>query len=120
MAEIANNDIPHGILNIVGSLKIIKKHKEPFGLIKELLSNAIEACLIKKEESDLASISVSILTKKTHDNLLSEIEIVDNGIGFNPKQWESFCCLGTTTKAEYKCKGAGRIQYWHYFNSVTI
>lgn len=120
MAEIANNDIPHGILNIVGSLKIIKKHKEPFGPIKELLSNAIEACLIKKEKSALAAISVSILTKKTDDNLLSEIEIIDNGIGFNPEQWESFCCLGTTAKAEYKCKGAGRIQYWHYFNSVTI
>ncbi len=115
-----DNNIPHGILNIVGSLKIIKKHKDSFGLIKELLSNAIEACLIKKEESDLSSISVGIFTKKSPDNKLLEIKLVDNGIGFNRKQWESFCCLGTTNKSKYKCKGAGRIQFWHYFNSVDI
>ena len=120
MPETLKNNVPHGILNIVGSLKIIKKHKDPFGLVKELLSNAIEACLIRKEESGLDAISISIFTKKTTDENLSEIEIIDNGIGFNQKQWESFCCLGSTAKAEYKCKGAGRIQYWHYFNSVCI
>jgi len=43
------NYAPQGLLNIVRSLKIIKKNKHPFGVIKELLSNAIEACLIKKD-----------------------------------------------------------------------
>ena len=120
MPENPISNFPHGILNIVGSLKLIKKHKDPFGLVKELLSNAIEACLIKKDESKLDKISISIITKRDANENLSEIEIIDNGIGFNQKQWESFCCLGSTTKSEYKCKGAGRIQYWHHFNSVCI
>ncbi len=115
------NYAPQGLLNIVGSLKIIKKNKHPFGVIKELLSNAIEACLIKKDEFGLdEGISINIKTNCNENNNLIGIEITDNGIGFNPKQWESFCCLGTTNKSRFKCKGAGRIQFWHYFNDVKI
>ena len=74
------------MLNVRGSLGLIKRHKDSFGVIKELLSNAVESCLIKKDTGSKDKIEISINTSFAKNGKISSLEIIDNGIGFNKQQ----------------------------------
>jgi hypothetical protein len=102
-----------------------KKPKQPFLLIKELLSNALEAvwlrCDAKKDDDKKIEIDISV--DFTEDKkYVSQIQISDNGVGFTQKNWNSFCSLGRgfVDKPHFKCKGQGRLLFWHHFDTVSI
>lgn len=51
---------------------------------------------------------------------LTTITIEDNGIGFDDKNYESFCELDSMYRASRGCKGIGRLLWLKCFSSVEI
>lgn len=51
---------------------------------------------------------------------ISGFEIVDNGIGFNEGNWNSFNRLDFTLKVDKGCKGVGRLTWLKAFEGVTV
>lgn len=51
---------------------------------------------------------------------IDSFEIIDNGVGFNDKNYDSFDIYGSEHKSEKGCKGVGRITWLKAFSSVTI
>lgn len=119
-------------LDIRGSLKNTRKSKNTLVVIDELLSNSIDAFLIRQDasEDDLA-LEVSLSVKATKSDLLGdeyelEIECVDNGCGLGPDQLKAFLTKDTSYKDDLNisgiedCKGSGRVQFFHHFSSVSL
>lgn len=51
---------------------------------------------------------------------IDSFEIIDNGIGFNDKNFESFDVYGSEHKSVKGCKGVGRITWLKAFSNVVI
>lgn len=51
---------------------------------------------------------------------VDSFEIIDNGVGFNDKNYESFDVYGSEYKFAKGCKGVGRITWLKAFSSVQI
>ncbi len=107
--------------NIVGALENQRMNRDQFICIKELLSNSIESCMLRKEkDSSFRDFEIKISTTHDEKNHCQTITVLDNGIGFSQDEWREFCIPYTTNKKLFKCKGTGRIQFWHYFATVKI
>lgn len=120
-------------LDIRGGLKNTSISGNKYVVIEELLSNAIDSYLIRKnEDSDAPLMSVAFEIKFFKASLFEDggydlsIACTDNGAGFGDSQVRAFVTKDSTYK-DYlaiqgigKCKGAGRIQYFHYFNRLQI
>ncbi len=123
MLLVNNNIFFHRMaFNVDGALANYVKNKDKFACLKELLSNAIESCMIRKDaENSFSNFEVVIdTTNNKKDSRCETITVSDNGIGFNTHEWKEFCTIFTTNKRIYKCKGSGRIQFWHYFSKVKV
>lgn len=120
-------------LDIRGGLKNTKISTNRYVAVEELVSNAIDSYLIRKsrekETPDLAiELKVDLLSNSLIDDGQSDLKIscTDNGAGFGDEQIQAFVTKDSTYK-DYlniqgigKCKGAGRIQFFHFFRNFKI
>ncbi|MFM2344683.1 MAG: hypothetical protein RLZZ210_1294 [Pseudomonadota bacterium] len=121
-------------LDIQGGLKNTLISKNIFVIFEELFSNAIDSYLIRKSKENVSNLSITFTIHFTNNhktidensNYNINISCKDNGAGFENEQIKAFLTKDTTYK-DYldisgvgKCKGAGRIQFFHYFNNIEI
>jgi hypothetical protein len=119
-------------LDIRGSIKNTKLSSNPYVVFEELLSNAIDSYLIRKDaEPSVAHLKVVISVEFIRDDLLGEregliISCTDNGCGLGDPQLQAFLTKDTSYKDDLdipgigQCKGAGRIQFFHHFAQLSI
>lgn len=119
-------------LDIRGSLKNTKISSNRFVVIEELISNSIDAFLIRRAKdptvNDLkVTLSIAILASGLlGDQLDISISCTDNGCGLGDEQTDAFLTKDTSYKDDLsiigigKCKGAGRIQFFHGFDRVGV
>ncbi len=122
-------------LDIRGSRKITRINKDIFSCVDELISNSIDSYLIRKSrERALPGLKIDLeIIFNDYKTELFEgpitnvaINCTDNGDGFAASQVKAFITAGTTYKDDLsiagidQCKGAGRIQFLHYFRHIQI
>lgn len=119
-------------LDIRGSLKNTRINNNRYVVIDELLSNAIDSYLIRKNlETTLSGLEVTFFIEffpRVLDGSKVEFKITctDNGAGFGNEQVKAFVTKDTSYKDDLaiegigKCKGSGRMQFFHYFNKISI
>ncbi|ENZ81585.1 MULTISPECIES: hypothetical protein [Caulobacter] len=119
-------------LDVRGSIKNTKLSKNPYVVFEELISNAIDSYLIRKHDDPTApslSIRVDVAFQKVDlldDRDVMTITCADNGCGLGEAQLKAFLTKDTSYKDDLtisgigKCKGAGRIQFFHYFAGMAI
>ena len=118
-------------LDVRGSLKNTKISSNLYTVFEELLSNAIDSFLIRRhKEPKIKNLRVKfkITFAKTDlwDGEDLNVVCIDNGCGINDEELKSFLTKDTSYKDDLpipgigKCKGAGRIQFFHHFKNVKI
>ncbi|MTV40503.1 hypothetical protein [Duganella radicis] len=119
-------------LDIRGSIKNTKLSHNPYVVFEELISNAIDSYLIRKHSDPSApAMRIQIDIDFTPADILDDkedlaVRCLDNGCGLGEQQLEAFLTKDTSYKDDLsisgigKCKGAGRIQYFHHFSSLAI
>ena len=119
-------------LDIRGSLKNTKLSSNEYVVFEELISNAIDSCLIRRQEDASApDMRVGITVDFTRADILEDRELMtvsctDNGCGLGEDQLKAFLTKDTSYKDDLlivgigKCKGAGRIQFFHHFSALSI
>lgn len=120
------------MLDIRGSLKNTKLSKNPYVVFEELLSNAIDSYLIRKHDDPTTpNLNVDFAVEFSSSDLLEEemdlkVICTDNGCGLGDDQARAFLTKDTSYKDDLtiagigKCKGAGRIQYFHHFANFSL
>jgi hypothetical protein len=110
-------------LMFLGVLNDIKKSREALQPIFEAFTNAIEAIKIKAESESNFKGKIQIIINASETTIESSeligLSIIDNGIGFNEKEFKRFNTFKDFTKG-FKNLGSGRIQYAHYFDNTNI
>jgi hypothetical protein len=119
-------------LDIRGSLKNTKISSNRYVVFEELLSNSIDSFLIRQHQhpSDL-DLTVTVDVRLFASDLLGDeldvaITCSDNGCGLGEEQIDAFLTKDTSYKDDLaiagigKCKGSGRIQFFHHFNRVGL
>ncbi|MBC3908063.1 hypothetical protein [Undibacterium umbellatum] len=119
-------------LDIKGGLKNTSASKNKYIVFEELLSNSIDSYLIRKKAESCVPpffVLISLDFYKTeffNAGYDLRVSCTDNGAGFGEKQVKAFVTKDSTYK-DYleivgigKCKGAGRIQFFHYFKKLQI
>lgn len=119
-------------LDIRGSIKNTKLSHNPYVVFEELISNAIDSYLIRKHtDSSTPAMRIHIKVEFSPADMFNDkedFEVVcqDNGCGLGEQQLEAFLTKDTSYKDDLsisgigKCKGAGRIQYFHHFSSMSL
>ncbi len=119
-------------LDIRGSIKNTKLSTNPYVVFEELISNAIDSYLIRKDaEASAPPLDVRVEVVFRTSDLFGDQEVMsircsDNGCGLGDDQLKAFLTKDTSYKDDLhiagigKCKGAGRIQYFHYFGALSI
>ncbi|RDU59301.1 ATP-binding protein [Helicobacter marmotae] len=97
---------------VVEELKNIKVEN----VIFEAIMNAIQANATNVELKIIAS----SLTEKNKTPYIDNIEIIDNGDGFNEENLKSFGEYRSNYKKSFGCKGVGRFIYLKLFRNVKI
>ena len=96
----------------------------------EAVANSIQSLLSSKTKDPSISVKIIFEPSATYPNLknpsryyhkIQDIEITDNGVGFNDKNFESFETMDSDLKAlDYGCKGIGRFYWLKGFSSVSV
>jgi hypothetical protein len=119
-------------LDIRGSVKNTKLSSNPYVVFEELISNAIDSFLIRRDQdSSISSMMVDIEVDFLQTDLFGDHESMsvscrDNGYGFGEEQTKAFLTKDSSYKDDLpihgigKCKGAGRIQFFHHFSALSI
>ncbi|VVP27962.1 hypothetical protein PS838_04186 [Pseudomonas fluorescens] len=118
-------------LDIRGSIKNTKLSSNPYVVFEELISNSIDSYLIRKHndqsvESLQITITVELLSDLIGGTESVSVSCIDNGCGFGDDQLRAFLTKDTSYKDDLsisgigRCKGAGRIQFFHHFSSLSI
>ncbi|RRA22000.1 hypothetical protein DF038_17735 [Burkholderia cepacia] len=119
-------------LDIRGGLKNTAINSSDYVVFEEMLSNAIDSYLIRRNaEKDAPSFVVKIQadiidTTLFDDGFDVEASCTDNGAGFGDEQVKAFITKDSTYKDQLKiqgigkCKGAGRIQFFHHFDRLSL
>ena len=114
-------------LNIAGVVKKIKSKANPYLPILEAIVNSIDS--IKETGRKDCDIKVFIIRenycKDENGKSISippvkSIKVVDNGIGFNLKNRDSFDTFYSDMKVSKGGKGFGRFMYLKYFTEVKV
>lgn len=120
------------VLDVRGSLKNTKVNRNPYVVVDELLSNGIDSFLQRKNAEPSFNglkvrFDVVFLEKDLDGNAVDlEISCTDNGYGLGELQTKAFVTKDTSFKDDLgipgigKCRGSGRIQYFHYFTRLEI
>ncbi|WP_105104036.1 hypothetical protein [Microbulbifer pacificus] len=120
-------------LDIRGGLKNTSISSNRYVVLEELVSNAIDSYLIRKNSEELLpDLKIDIDVEVTNSTLFNDcqhdvkLKCTDNGAGFGDDQIRAFVTKDSTYK-DYlniqgigKCKGAGRIQYFHFFRNFHV
>ncbi|MDT7849761.1 hypothetical protein Q9292_09075 [Methylophilus sp. VKM B-3414] len=119
-------------LDIRGGIKNTKISQNSFTVFEELLSNSIDSYLIRKNSDEYCPkldihIKIEYLDGLLRDGSQSvRLTCTDNGAGFGDGPVKAFVTKDSTYKDSLsitgigKCKGTGRIQFFHYFNHLKI
>ncbi|WP_202405294.1 hypothetical protein [Saccharibacter sp. 17.LH.SD] len=122
------------VLDIRGGLKNTRLSSNPYVVFEELVSNAIDAFLIR-ENFSTSPLDMKIILEVDFYNddlsiddksLTAKISCQDNGCGFGPDQLDAFLTKDTSYKDDLnitgigQCRGAGRMQFFHYFSQVSV
>jgi hypothetical protein len=119
-------------LDIRGSLKNTKISSDGYVVLEELISNSIDAFLIRQNYDPQArrlEVSIKVDVKSSAlfgDGSDISLTCIDNGCGFGNDQTDAFLTKDTSYKDDLsisgigKCKGSGRIQYFHHFERVGV
>ena len=119
-------------LDVRGGVKNSKPSANPYVVIEELVSNSIDAFLIRtNSDSSIANLIVTLEVSFLPVDLIDDqdtisISCTDNGCGLGDPQLKAFLTMDTSYKDDLhilgigKCKGAGRIQYFHQFATMSI
>jgi hypothetical protein len=119
-------------LDIRGGRKNTAINHSDYVVFEEMLSNAIDSYLIRKKRDSTAPLFLMKVAMKIFDaDLLGaqfsvEVECTDNGAGFGDDEVKAFVTKDSTYKDRLqipgigKCKGAGRIQFFHHFDKLAI
>lgn len=119
-------------LDIRGSIKNTKLSLNQYVVFEELISNAIDAYLIRRHtDTGAPGMKVDVEVDFVPADLLEDREIMsvsckDNGCGLGDEQLKAFLTKDTSYKDDLpivgigKCKGAGRIQFFHHFAALSI
>lgn len=119
-------------LDINGGLKNVRMNKNPHIVLEELISNAIDSYLIRRSKNSTIG-ALDIKLKITFipsdlfgDKYFFDVSLTDNGAGFGDEQVKAFSTRDTSYKDRLgiegigRCKGSGRIQFFHYFKDLKI
>ena len=109
-------------INYKGALEKISKSKEYLQPLFEAFTNSLESIKILTNNNFTdKNITLKInYIDKLVDNEFSEIqniEVVDDGIGFNKEQFTRFVNLNDNSKG-YSNNGTGRVQFLHFFEKT--
>lgn len=119
-------------LDVRGGLKNTAINHSNYIAFEEMLSNAIDSYLIRRsgeKESPpfCVQIEIEILKADLFDDTFDlNISCSDNGAGFGEEQVKAFVTKDSTYKDDLriqgmgKCKGAGRIQFFHHFKTFSL
>lgn len=120
-------------LDIRGSKKTTRISDNQFVVFEELLSNAIDSYLIRKDSTqDTSPLDVKFDINLYTNDLVSQEKIglkvtcTDNGAGMADSQVKAFVTKDSTFKDDLrikgigKCFGSGRVQYFHFFDRLKI
>jgi hypothetical protein len=119
-------------LDIRGSLKGTKLSRNPYVVFEELISNAIDSFLIRKNDDVTAkNLRVDVAVEFFDGDLIEGLEDMsisckDNGCGLGNEQLDAFLTKDTSYKDDLsipgigKCMGAGRIQFFHHFSVLVL
>ncbi|QHL91591.1 hypothetical protein GVO57_13270 [Sphingomonas changnyeongensis] len=119
-------------LDIRGSLKNTKISSNRYVVLDEMISNSIDSFLIRQHDDPAKrSLEVKLVAEIRSSGLVGDdpelsISCTDNGCGLGDDQIEAFLTKDTSYKDDLsiagigKCKGAGRIQFFHHFERVGI
>lgn len=119
-------------LDIRGSLKGTKLSRNPYVVFEELISNAIDSFLIRKNgDATAKNLQIDIAVDFFPTDLIDSLEDMsisckDNGCGLGNEQLEAFLTKDTSYKDDLpipgigKCLGAGRIQFFHHFSVLEL
>lgn len=119
-------------LDIRGGRKNTAINHSDYVVFEEMLSNAIDSYLIRKSRVNATPpFSIQFYITVIPDDLLGaqwsvEIGSKDNGAGFGDDEVKAFVTKDSTYKDQLqipgigKCKGAGRIQFFHHFERLAI
>ncbi|CAL8479381.1 hypothetical protein [Caballeronia sp. S22] len=119
-------------LDIRGGLKNTAINNSDYVVFEELLSNAIDSYLIRRNGENGSPVffvkfhTTIIDASLFGDRFEVEISCTDNGAGFGDDQVKAFITKDSTYKDQLqiqgigKCKGAGRIQYFHHFDRFSV
>ncbi|PRP66223.1 ATP-binding protein [Nonlabens agnitus] len=106
-----------------GIIRDIKRSKTSLQPIYEAFTNSLEAIRIKANDDETfqGQILIKIYSTQNIDQTFSfsRLLIIDNGIGFNDKEFKRFNTYKDFTKG-FKNLGSGRIQFTHYFDTTTV
>ncbi|MBA7521877.1 hypothetical protein ES705_13988 [subsurface metagenome] len=114
-------------LDLEGRVKNISEKiisNEPYMPLYESIINSIEA--IEESKIQDGEIRIRVIRDNTIDNIgniytpIRSFEIIDNGIGFNDENFESFKTSDTTYKINLGGKGIGRFIWLKAFERVDI
>lgn len=113
-------------IHIKRAVRNIKEKTSIYTPIVEAIVNSIQAIKSKAEANGL----VTIILKRngqleldgtvSGDRGIEEIQVGDNGVGFNDVNQESFDTLYSDLKIDEGGKGFGRLTYLKYFDNVWI
>ena len=111
----------------VNKLRAVSNYKIP---LLEGVANSIQSLLSSKIEQPLITVKIIFESEATYPNeknasryyhKIKDIEITDNGAGFNEKNFESFETMDSDLKTtDFGCKGIGRFYWLKAFSSVSI
>ena len=107
-------------LNIRREIEKLSKKTNLFSVISEAVVNSIQA---ESEKIDIifhARIQEGILSSDNDEYLVDKLEIIDDGVGFNEENIDSFCTYRSDAKKELGCKGVGRLCFLKIFENVNI
>lgn len=106
-----------------GVIRDVKRSKISLQPVYEAFTNSLEAIRIKESQNPdfKGKIEIKIYSTQNTDQsfTFSKLQISDNGIGFNDKEFKRFNTYKDFTKG-FKNLGSGRIQFTHYFDTTKV
>lgn len=105
-----------------GVLRIVKKSKDYLTPLFEAFTNSLEAIEAKygAQSAKDGHIVITLEVSKSGEQFAFEkMSIYDNGVGFNPENFERFNRLFDDSKSK-RNNGSGRIQYLHSFGTTAV
>lgn len=121
------NTMKANIRGRLAKLADVPNYKIP---MLEAVANSIQSLLSSKTKNPCITVKIVFESTATYPNVknpsryyykIQDIEITDNGVGFNEKNFESFETMDSDLKAlDFGCKGIGRFYWLKGFSSVAV